>query len=414
MRTFFILMLGCGLVGNLLAEDVPLLSPTVHLYGYYGNSSADEPEEFAPGGHDPSRNETFVLQAAEPSVSLRWGDHVQGFVNGIAFTDDEDELDWEWEEYFLKLTDLPAGLEVRGGRMLSRLGFHNATHLHSYITTDAPISHSVFLGDHGIMLEGADLSVYMDTEQATVLTIGFGQTPPHDHDHGDEEEEHEGEDHDDHADHDDHDHDHDHSGYSAYEEYRVKDDVVTIGLRHDHAFNDFKTLRGSLFGGMGDNELGENSWFASAGVEYQWRENGWEAGGKSLRWRTEALRFNGGPVESHDHEEEEHDEDHDAEHEDHDDEHSEGNKVSNWGINSEVEYQMNPHFHPFARFSYIGASDELELAEWFRYTAGITFPLVENPHAFIRFQGNLDERGDESEQSVWAQVGFSWGDGEVR
>ena len=409
MRTFLALCIGCGFLVSLQAEEAPpLLSPAVYLYGYYGTSSAEHPEDFTTGGHDPYRKEALVLQAAEPSVSLRWGDHLQGFVNGIAFTDENDDLEWEWEEYFLKLTDLPGGLELRGGRMLSRLGFHNANHLHSWTTVDAPLPHGLFLGEHGVMLEGADLSIYMDTEQVTVLTLGFGQRPSYAHDHGHGEEE----DHDHAEDHDDDEHDdHDHEGFSAYEAYRAQDDVVTIGLRRDHVFNDFQVLRGALFGGMGDNEMGENSWFAGAGLEVQWRENGFEPGGQSLRWRTEVIHFDGGAVAVH----EDHEEDHDHE-EAHEEDHIEeaGGTVSNWGINSEVEYQVHPRVHPFFRFDYVGASDELDLPEWIRYTVGMTVPLTQNPHAFIRLQGNADERGDESEQSVWAQFGLSWGSGEVR
>src|SRR5690606_35151937 len=100
-----------------------------------------------------------------------------------AFSDENDDPEWEWEEYFLKLADLPGGFELRGGRMLSRLGFHNATHLHSWTTVDAPMPHSLFLGEDGLALEGGDLSIYMDTEQVTVLTLGFGQRPSHDHHH---------------------------------------------------------------------------------------------------------------------------------------------------------------------------------------------------------------------------------------
>jgi hypothetical protein len=262
-----------------LWAEAPLLSPSVHITGVYGTSNAEHPDAFAPGGHDPKRKEAAILQSAEPSLSLRYGEYLRGFANGLAFSDEQDNLQWEWEEYFLSLANLPGGLEVRGGRMLSRVGFHNPTHLHSWSTVDAPLPHSLFLGEDGLALEGGDVSIYMDTAQSTVLTIGFGQRPSHDHahDHGEED------DHDDEA--------HDHSDFGAFEPYRVIDDVATIGLRRDHGFSDFHKLGLAAFGGMGDNELGDNSWFAGAGLEYQWRENGFEPGGRALRWRTEVIRF---------------------------------------------------------------------------------------------------------------------------
>src|SRR5690606_9964009 len=124
------------------------------------------------------------------------------------------------------------------------------------------------------------------------------QRPSHDHHHEHAEEE---------ADHEEEHEEHEEEGFSAYEAYRAQDDVVTLGLRRDHVFNDFQILRAALFGGMGDNEMGESSWFAGAGLEFQWRENGLEPGGQSLRWRTEVIRFDGGSAEDHDHD---HEDDH--------------------------------------------------------------------------------------------------------
>lgn len=408
MRTFIALFLLAALAVQAGAEEQPLLSPSLYIFGVYGSSSAEHPAEFAPGGHDPSRKDAVILQAAEPSISLRWGDHLQGFVNGLAYTDSQDNIEWEWEEYFLKLTDLPGGLELRGGRMLSRVGFHNPTHLHSWETVDAPLVHSLFLGEDGLGLEGGELSIYMDTEHPTVLSVGFGQRPSHDHAH-------------DHGEEDDHDDEvHDHSDFGAFEPYRVMDDVLTVGLRRDHGFSDFHKLGLAAFGGMGDNEFGDNSWFAGAGLQYQWRENGFEPGGRALRWRTEVIRFFSDAGDHDDDHADEHEDDHADEHAedlDHDEDHDHEmtlSNVSNWGLTSALTYEAHPHFHPFLRFDYVAATDALDLSEWVRYSAGVTIPLYDNPGLFFRLQGNADERGDESEQSLWAQVGLSWGGGEVR
>ena len=248
---------------------------------------------------------------------------------------------------------------------------------------------SLFLGEDGLALEGADLSIYMDTDQMTVLTIGFGQRPSHSH--GEE-----------------------HEGYGAYEAYRVLEDVATIGFRRDHLFDDFRVLRMSAFGGMGDAEDGQTSWFAGAGFEAQWRENGLEQGGQALRWRTEAMRFLGDAAEEHD---EDHDDDHEGEHDDeaeHQDYEEHGGALSSWGLTSELTYEVHPHAHPFLRLDYVSGSDSFDLPEWIRYTGGVTFPFTDAPHTFIRLQVNADERGDESEQAVWAQFGISLGSGEVR
>lgn len=392
---------------SVLAQEAPLLTPALHGYGVYGTSSADDPADFAPGGHDPKQEEALKLQSLEPSLSLRWGDHVQGFVTGLAFTDANDDLEWEWEEYFLTLKDLPKGFELRGGRMLNRLGLHNPVHLHGWDTVDAPLPHALFLGEDGLATEGADLSIYFDTRQPTVLTIGFGNRPLHDeHAHGEEEhgaDEHEDEHGDEQGD------GHGHEGFGGFEEVRMRDDIVSLGLRRDHIFDDFHTVRLAAFGAMGDNEAGENAWLAGAGAEYQWRENGLEPGGRALRVRAEAIRFMGDPhgEEEHHEEREEHEEE-----EGHGDE--EGGSVSSWGLSTRVVYEAHAHAHPFARVDYLAAADALEIDDWVRYSAGITVPFGQDPLYVLRVQGNADERGDESEQSLWLQFGFSWGGPEVR
>lgn len=423
MHRFLFLLISVGVVTGVRADmPAPEITPSLYAFGVYGTSSADDPGSFAPGGHDPDRDEDLALQSLEPSLSLRWGEYVEGFVTGLAFTDAEDDLEWEWEEYFLKFTNLPGGLELRGGRMLSRVGFHNPTHLHSWATVDAPLPHALFLGEDGLALEGADLSVYFGDRNPTVLTVGFGNAPSHDHDHGHSDEEEHEDDHDEHDDHeeeheDDHD-DHGHGSFEGLEEYRPVDDVFTVGIRHDRLLNDFHQLRFAGFGGTGDSELGETAWFAGAGVEYQWRENGLEPGGRALRWRTEIIRFRG-DAGSHDHDHEEDHDDHEDDHDDHGEEEEEhheeeGGDASSWGLTTEVVYEATDWAHPFARIDYIDSIDGLDLPDWTRYSGGVTFHLTQDPNVTFRLQANADERGDESEQSFWAQLGFAWGGPEVR
>lgn len=410
MRTSIFFTVVSLLSGILWAEEPPILSPSIYVFGYYGDSSADHPGDFAPGGHDPNRSDALVLQSLEPSLSLRYGNHLEGFVTGLAYTDANDDLEWEWEEYFLKLTNLPGDSEIRGGRLLSRVGFHNSTHLHSWNTVDAPLVNSLFLGEDGLAVEGADLSFYFGASRNNVITLGYGQRPSHDHDHGHGGEEEHGEE----EDHED-EHHHEAGGIESFEPYRVMDDVFTLGFKNLHRFDDFKSVNSALFGGWGENEGGTDSWFAGAGVEFTWRGNGLEPGGKALRWRTEVMLFDS-EASAHDHEdehgeEEDHEEDH---HEEEEHAEEEGMDVSTWGFTTELVYEALPQLHPFGRIDYIADTSGLAFPEWVRYTFGATFPFSQDPSTFIRLQANLDEFGDQSEQAFWAQVGFGWGGAEVR
>jgi hypothetical protein len=215
MRAFYAVFAVEWMSIPLFAQENFDVSSSLHANAAYGISSADHAAEFAPGGHDPSRDNALLLQSLEPSLSLRWGDHVQGFATGAAFTDADDELEWEWEEHFLKLTNLPGGMELRGGRFLNRVGLHNPTHLHSWSTVDAPLPHALFLGEDGLATNGGELNVYLDTRQFTVLSFSFGQRPSHAHDHDEVLDE----DHDDLG----------HEDFGALEEFRVADDLFTTG-----------------------------------------------------------------------------------------------------------------------------------------------------------------------------------------
>jgi hypothetical protein len=389
-----------------LYGQAPELRPSLHAYGSLGTSSADHPGSFAPGGHDPNKDESVQLQSLEPGLSLIWGEHLQGFVTGTAFTDADDDLDWEWEEYFLSLTNLPGGFEVRGGLILNRVGFHNPTHLHSWTTVDAPLPHALFLGEDGLGTRSGEINWYSPGQNPIVLTASFGQRPDHDHDHG---------------------HDHEESGFSDLESVRVQDDVWTVAARGDWVIDDFNRWSFAGFGGGGDSESGESSWFAGAGVQYLWRENGLEAGGRAVRWRAEAIILDGtaSAHEHHDHEEDHHEEDHHDGHEedhheddhheyDHDHDHEEGVGVEAYGISTEILYEATERIHPYVRLDYVDGLSELDAPEWLRISVGTTFILNPEHHLQLRLQANADERGDESEQSLWLQLGFSWGGPEVR
>ena len=101
-----------------------VLFPNLHAVAAYGHSSAKQ-SSLAVNDHDPQ--DDWTIQGLEPSLSLRAG-MLQGFVNGTGITDADGDFSFGLEEGFLKLIDLPLGLELRGGQYLNRFGFQNSIH----------------------------------------------------------------------------------------------------------------------------------------------------------------------------------------------------------------------------------------------------------------------------------------------
>ena len=173
-----------------------VLFPALHIHGVGGACSTD-PAALASGGHDPNR-EAFSAQAIEPGVSLRTR-YLEGFANHIFFQDAQGDWGNEWEEAFAKLTNLPGGFELKGGQFLSRYGALNDKHLHAWDFVDSETVLSRFLGEDGMMLQGAELSWTLpfnaDPTFVSIASIGYGDARDHGghaHEHGAVESPHEG------------------------------------------------------------------------------------------------------------------------------------------------------------------------------------------------------------------------------
>jgi hypothetical protein len=72
----------------------------------------------------------------------------------IAFTDEGAEL----EEAYLTTLSLPAGLQLRAGRLFSPFGRQNQQHPHVWEFVDAPLAQSRLLADEALSGDGVDVS----------------------------------------------------------------------------------------------------------------------------------------------------------------------------------------------------------------------------------------------------------------
>lgn len=387
-----------------------VLFPNIHLHGV-GGFSEDDPAALQQGGHDPKRR-TFSAQAIEPGVSLKT-EYVQGFANAIWFQDAAGDWDGEWEEAFLRLSNLPGGLSLRGGRFLSRQGALNDRHLHGWDFVDAEMTSTRMLGEHGLLLEGGDIEFtlpFRDLAWSSVLTFGFGQSGfsghnhghggagghedhegEHDEDHEDDHDEDHDEDHDDEHE-DDHD-DHDHAGGALFEaeEAVLQDDIVTARALVRYQPSDFHSFTGGTSWAGGKNGYGRDTHVAGIDFEYHWRERGMEAGGKVFRWRSEyiwrdidAQEVNGAVVTT--------------------------GSFRESGFYTHLIGTWNPRLDTGLRLGWVEGISELGLDERFRISPAITWYPDDSRRMSVRLQTNHDRfAGGETNHAVWLQFNLTLG-----
>jgi len=388
---------------------------TASLYGniIYGGTTGVM-ESLYGAGHDPKRDEGWTVQGLEPGISLRLTDHIEGFASGILFTDGDGEWDTELEELFGVVRDLPGGIDIRFGQMLNRVGIQNTHHLHSWDQTDSPMVIARFLGEDGLITRSAELNwrapIGDPLTSTTQFTASYGEVRPHDaHGHGKEHGDEHGD---------------EHGAAFEAEGAEFNDRVFSARVMHRKRFDDFTsiTLGGNYL--YGDNEFGRNNQIGGLDVEYVWRENGLEPGGRALRWRSELFVRDVAARSGELHEE--HDDHEDDDHVEHDDDHADdghdeaaemiSRSFTEFGAYTSVVYEWNSHWDTGLRIGYVGGISELGLDERFRISPSVTYYPMADRRFHIRGQYNFDHGSEAgSDHSVWIQAGFSFGAGnEVR
>ncbi|MCB1228724.1 MAG: hypothetical protein KDN19_00565 [Verrucomicrobiae bacterium] len=404
-----------NLVDAMALSDVSLggfLFPHLHAFGVFGDSTADDIDSLASGHHDPQREAT--LQSLEPSVSLRAG-MLEGFATASGHTDAHGTFDFGLEEGFLKLVDLPLGIELRGGQFYNRFGFQNALHNHSWMLVDQNLVNGRFLqeGEMAILGGEATIDVPLSMMQVSAISVAVGGLPSHEHDH---------------------EHEHGEEAEFEAEGANFAGTLVTANWVNQYDINDMNRLTSTLSGAWGDNMFGRETQIYGLGFEYLWRENGYGAGGQSLRWRNELMYRHFGAVSGelheHGHEEEDHDHEHeeighedehghheDEDHEEEDHEHEDRYRASldEFGLYSTLVYGFNDTWETGVRAGWVSGIDEVGLDDRFRLSPMVTWYANPTRNLLARIQYNWDhsdEFGDE--HSIWFQVGMTFGGPEVR
>ncbi|MEZ0274327.1 MAG: hypothetical protein ACAH88_05435, partial [Roseimicrobium sp.] len=308
----------------LTGENVSLgsvLFPHMHFQSVYGQTTADDVDHLGAGHHD-AVSDGWTIQGFEFGASLRPVEWFEAFGTYHLFQDAATrDWDGEFEEWFGKIKNIPGGFELRGGRFLNRFGFHNQTHTHGWDFVDNNLVNGRFLGDDGLYTIGGEITWTLPVSWPSLISVSVGVAPEHEHDH----EEHEG-------------HEHEEAPFEA-EGALFNDTFVSANWTNNWDYNDFHQFRFGASGAWGDNEFGKTSQVYGLHVEYQWRENGYESGGRYFRWRTEGMLRHFDAVAEHHHEhEEEHGEHH--EEEEAEEHHAESGSFSEFGIYSALAYGL--------------------------------------------------------------------------
>jgi predicted porin len=209
---------------------------------------------------------------------------------------------------------------------------------------------------------------------------------------------------------DEHEHGHEASAESAFEpEGALFDDTfVVANWTNNRDYNDFHQFRFGASGAWGDNRWGRTTQIYGVHGEYQWRENGYEAGGRYLRWRNEAMVRSFDAVSGHlPGEEPEPAEAHEQR--------RHGGSFDEFGIYSALAYGFENGLELGLRGEFVSGIADAGLDERFRVSPAVTYYFNKNRTFYLRGQYNFDHSSDfGNEHSVFAQVGVNWGGPEVR
>jgi hypothetical protein len=331
------------------------LDPHLHISLVAGETTGSTGPP-RPGSHDsPSQ---LRVQAIEPGLSLRLHEHLEGFITGHFSYGEEEGWEEELEEGFGKVMKLPGGLELRGGRMLNRFGERNAKHRHAWNTIDQHLVIERFLGPDGLKTDGAELTGYLPGTLDAAWTLSLGEVPESPHDHGEEPS------------------------------MQWVDELITGNLVMSVNRDDFHRFRFSSSFALGDNTLAERTRIAGLGVQYLWRENGLEAGGRQLRWMSEGMVRDFSSA----------DEAFPAAHD--------------FGFYTELTYTTPRHVDCGLRLGFVEA---FAFEQHVRVSPYLRVPLTGFPGLQARLQVNLDElKSTGDAQGIWLQLGYSFGGREVR
>lgn len=336
-----------------------LLRLSVHTKSIIGASS-NRNFEHALHHHDPA--EELDVQSLEFSLFSNLSTYSQ-FYSTYTLSEDRGKFFGELEEAYLNLHRLPYGFEAKAGRFIHDLGLQGNLHIHDWDFTNSDLTSALFLGEEGVLTDGAELSWYYiyDNYGVVGLTLAHGQV------------------------------------IEAGEDAEFSNNVTSIRSTVHHYVSDFNQHFIGFTAAQGRNGFGRKSRVVGLDYTYSWSDSGsdvWNSSvdtsfqimQRNIQWQDGATRGNNDQLAIL--------------------ASSIYNFAENWKLSGRAEWAEG-----------VKSSGSYEEDERLRLSAALTksFQIIEDNDAKLRLQYNYDEQNsshdNDHSHSLWLQFSFSFGKG---
>src|SRR6058998_3174106 len=245
-------------------------------------SSARDLDHIEVGDHDPQQR-GFNARNIELAFDGAVDPYFEGFANIVFKLDNDNETEVEVEEAFMQTTNLPFGLQLKGGQFFAAFGRINPTHPHTWDFADDPLVNGRLLGPDGLRGVGAQISWTLPTPWYSQLILasqngrggtGFSFRNPGDNGIFFDRE-------------------------TTDREVRGLQDFVWIPRWENSVdLSPTQVVLAGVSGAFGSNETGANSRTQIYGGDflYKWKSANAEGGFPFVKWQTELMyrRFEAG------------------------------------------------------------------------------------------------------------------------
>ncbi len=332
-----------------------LLRLNLHSTNIIGASS-DRNFNHALHHHDPA--EELDVQALEFSLFSNLSTYSQLY-STYNISEDRGKFSGELEEAYLKLHRLPYGFEAKAGRFIHDLGLQGNLHVHDWDFTNSDLTSALFLGEEGVLTDGAELSWYYIYENYGVVGITLA--------HGDVLE--------------------------AGDDAEFISGVTSVRSTVHHYVSDFHQHFFGLSAAQGKNGFGRNSRVIGLDYTYSWSDSKSEIWNASVDTSFQIMQRNvqwqDGSAKGSD------------------------NQIA---LMASSIYHFSEYWKLSGRAEWVEGikdNESLEENERLRLSAALTrsFTMIDDQDSKLRLQYNYDKEESDHAHSLWLQFSFSFGKG---